>query len=113
MQYTLPKRKCIGYSLYTILIFFIYLDETTPKNVVYTYFMNTFQKIIYFFLEIQEKHLRKKLEKHLKTSSKNSTSKTVLSSSVTMTLNAETQKNIEIVKKNVADIVKSCENNSG
>ncbi len=73
--------------------------------------MNSFQKIIYFFLELQEKHLRKKLDKHLKTSSRNSTSKTVISSSVTMTLNSETEKNIELVKKNVTDIVAACDNN--
>ena len=70
--------------------------------------MNIFQRLIYFFLEMQEKSLRKKLSRHLKTSSKNSTSKTVLSSSVTMTLNSETEKNKELVKKNVEDIVKSC-----
>ena len=73
--------------------------------------MNILQKIIYFFLEIQEKSLRKKLSKHLKTSSKNSTSKMVVSSSVTMTLNAETEKNKELVRKNVEDIVKNCQNN--
>ena len=73
--------------------------------------MNSFQKIIYFFLELQEKSLRKRLEKHLKTSSRNSTSKTVISSSATMTLNSETEKNIELVKKNVSDIVNSCDNN--
>jgi hypothetical protein len=60
---------------------------------------------------MQEKALRKKLSRHLKTSSKNSTSKTVLSSSVTMTLNAETEKNKELVRKNVEDIVKSCGDN--
>lgn len=72
--------------------------------------MNTFQKIVYFFLELQEKSLKRRLSKHLKTSSTNSTSKTVLSGSVTMTLNSETKKNIELVKKNVQDIVKTCEN---
>lgn len=70
--------------------------------------MNILQRLIYLILQMQEKSLRKKLSKHLKTSSKNSTSKTVLSSSVTMTLNSETEKNKELVKKNVEDIVKSC-----
>lgn len=70
--------------------------------------MNIFQRLIYFILQMQEKALRKKLSRHLKTSSKNSTSKTVLSSSVTMTLNSETEKNKELVRKNVEDIVKSC-----
>ena len=73
--------------------------------------MNNFQKIIYFFLEMQEQSLKKRLARHLKTSSRNLTSKTVISSSVTMTLNAETEKNVELVKKNVQDIVKTCENN--
>jgi hypothetical protein len=73
--------------------------------------MNNFQKIIYFFLELQEKSLKRRLAKHLKTSSTNSTSKTVLSSSVTMTLNSETEKKIKLVRKNVEDIVKTCKNN--
>ncbi len=72
--------------------------------------MNIFQRIIYFFLEQQEKTLSKKLRKHLKVSSSNSTSKTVLSKGVTMTLSAETEKNKELVKQNVSDIVKSCNN---
>ena len=73
--------------------------------------MNTFQKIVYFFLEMQEKSLRRRLSKHLKTSGVNSTSKTVFGKGVTMTLNAETQKNIELVRKNVTDIVNTCANN--
>ena len=73
--------------------------------------MNTFQKIVYFFLEMQEKTLRRRLSKHLKTSGANSTSKTVFGKGVTMTLNAETQKNIELVRKNVADIVNTCAHN--
>ncbi len=73
--------------------------------------MNTFQKIIYFFLEIQERKLTKKLSRHFKSSSSNSTSKTVLSSNVTMTLTSKTEQNIELVRKNVTDIVRNCENN--
>ncbi len=69
-----------------------------------------FQKIIYFFLQMQEKALAKKLDRHLKSSSSNSTSKTVLSTGVTMTLSSETEKNKELVKKNVSDIVKGCNN---
>ena len=75
--------------------------------------MNGFQKIIYKFLEMKERALKKKLSKHLKTKTKNSTSKMVLSNSATLTLTSETEKNIEIVKKNVSDIVKSCNNNPG
>ena len=73
--------------------------------------MNAFQKLIYFFLELKENNLEKKLIKHLKTSSKNLTSKTVVSSSVTATFDSETRKNAELVRKNVSDIVKSCDNN--
>ena len=73
--------------------------------------MNTFQKIIYLFLEIQERKLTKKLSRHLKSSSSNSTSKTVLSSNVTMTLTSKTEQNIELVRKNVTYIVRNCENN--
>lgn len=73
--------------------------------------MNTFQKLIYFFLELQEKQLTRKLNKYLKSSSSNSTSKTVISNSVTMTLNSKTEQKIELVKKNVSDIVRNCENN--
>lgn len=60
---------------------------------------------------MKEKSLTKKLQKHLKSSSTNSTSKTVLSTSATMTLTSQTEKNKELVRKNVADIVKTCENN--
>jgi hypothetical protein len=73
--------------------------------------MNTFQKLIYFFLELQERKLRRKLRKHLKSTSTNSTSKTIVSSSATVTLCAETEKNRELVEKNVSDIVNSCKNN--
>lgn len=72
--------------------------------------MNILQKIVYFFLEKQEKTLAKRLSRHLKTSSSNSTSKTVVSKGVTMTLNAETEKNKDLVLKNVSDIIKSCNN---
>ena len=73
--------------------------------------MSSFQKIVYFFLELQEKSLRKKLDKYLKTSGRNLTSKTIVSGSATVTLNSETEKLKELVKKNVSDIVKNCANN--
>lgn len=72
--------------------------------------MNIFQQIIYFFLEKQEKALSKKLSKHIKNSSSNKTSKTIVSKDVTVTFNAETEKSKELVKKNVTDIIKSCNN---
>ena len=70
--------------------------------------MNILQKIVYYFLEKQEKALTKRLSRHLKTSSSNSTSKTVVSKGVTMTLNAETERNKDLVLKNVSDIIKGC-----
>jgi len=70
--------------------------------------MNILQKIVYYFLEKQEKALTKRLSRHLTTSSSNSTSKTVVSKGVTMTLNAETERNKDLVLKNVSDIIKGC-----
>ena len=70
--------------------------------------MNILQKIVYYFLEKQEKALTKRLSRHIRTSSSNSTSKTVVSKGVTMTLNAETERNKDLVLKNVSDIIKGC-----
>lgn len=70
--------------------------------------MNILQKIVYYFLEKQEKALTKRLSRHLTTSSSNSTSKTVVSKGVTMTLSAETERNKDLVLKNVSDIIKGC-----
>lgn len=70
--------------------------------------MNILQKIVYYFLEKQEKALTKRLSRHLRTSSSNSTSKTVVSKGITMTLNAETERNKDLVLKNVSDIIKGC-----
>ena len=72
--------------------------------------MDIFKKILYSILQIHEKHLTKKLEKHFKSKSSNSTTKTVVSKGVTMTLEAETIKNKELAKKNVIDIINSCNN---
>lgn len=47
----------------------------------------------------------------LKGSYSNKTSKTIISSTEHMTLSSQTQKNIELVRKNVEDIIKACENN--
>lgn len=66
--------------------------------------MNLFENILYSYLAFKEKLLRKKLEKHLKFSSKNSTSKRIHSSSATVTLSAETKKNAQTALKNAQDI---------
>lgn len=73
--------------------------------------MNLLKKFIYSILLLQEKILTKKLGKHLEASSANKTSKTVLASNVTLTLNAETEKNKEIVKNSVSEIVSGVKNN--
>lgn len=67
--------------------------------------MNIFQRVLYVFLSIKEKGLQFLLGKHLKTSATNSTSKNVISPECSLTLNTETQKNIELVKQNMLDIV--------
>lgn len=69
------------------------------------------RKILYYFLTIQEKTLTYRLNKSLKHTYGNKTSKTVLSPTEHMTLTLETEKNKELVKKNVEDIVKNCQNN--
>ena len=68
--------------------------------------MNLIQKLLYFLLSAKEKSLKIRLDKHLKRSSTNSTSKTVMSSNATLTLTSETQKNSQLVKENIEAIVK-------
>ncbi|MDR1168378.1 MAG: hypothetical protein LBK53_05765 [Heliobacteriaceae bacterium] len=72
--------------------------------------MNIFRKIIYFFLSIKERTLAIRLGKYLKHSSVSSASKTFMDSNTIMTLNAETQKNAALVKKNIEEILKSNNN---
>jgi len=69
------------------------------------------RKVVYFILSIQEKALTMRLDKSLKGSYKNKTSKTIIAGSELMTLTSETEKNKELVRKNVEDILKNCENN--
>lgn len=72
---------------------------------------NLIKKAIYFFLSIQEKVLTTRLDTSLKGSYSNKTSKTIISGSEHMTLTSETKKNIDLVKKNVEDLLKGHENN--
>ena len=51
------------------------------------------------------------LGRHLDTSFSNSTSKTIISGTETVTLSAQTNQNIELVRKNVSDIMSACANN--
>ena len=54
------------------------------------------RKVIYFILSIQEKALTMRLDKSLKGSYKNKTSKTIIAGSEHMTLTSETEKNKEL-----------------
>ena len=67
--------------------------------------MSFLQKILYKLLAVREKHLKIRLDKHLKRSSTNATSKTVMSSNATLTLNSETLKNADLVRENITLIV--------
>lgn len=69
--------------------------------------MNFVQRVIYMFLSLKERGLRLRLDKHLRTSATNSTSKKVIAGHCSLTLNTQTNKNIELVKQNMLDIVKN------
>ena len=73
--------------------------------------MDILKKIIYTFLKLQEKQLDIRLDKHLKTSAINKTSKTFVSANATVTINAETQKNKDLVLKAANEIVSGVKNN--
>lgn len=69
--------------------------------------MNLIQRFVYMLLSLKERGLRLRLDKHLRTSATNSTSKTVIAGNCSLTLNTQTNKNIELVKQNMRDIVKN------
>ena len=97
-------------SLYNFNIYTVRRKTHTAEyNILFV--MNILKKIIYFFLKIQEKQLSIRLDKHLKISSANKTSKTILSSNVTVTFNSETEKNKELVLNTVSKIVSEVKNN--
>lgn len=58
-------------------------------------------------LSLKERGLRLRLDKHLRTSATNSTTKSVIAGNCSLTLNTQTNKNIEFVKQNMRDIVKN------
>ena len=72
---------------------------------------NLVKKIVYFILSLQEKSLTNRLDSSLKGSYSNKTSKTIISGTEHMTLTSETEKNKFLVKQNVEDILRNCENN--
>jgi len=74
--------------------------------------MNLLQKVIYAMLSMREKNLRFRLDKYLRSKAVNSTTKRVVNGSVSLTLNTETMKNIELIKKNMLDVVKNSNFNS-
>lgn len=74
--------------------------------------MNIIQKILYSLLSVKEKSLKIRLDKHLKRSSTNETSKTVVSSTATLTLTSQTKQNAELVKENISLIVKKTGGNT-
>lgn len=72
---------------------------------------NFAQKFIYLILSLQEKLLKIKLKKGLKTSFSNSTLKMVFSKTDSLKLNSMTEKNKERLSKEVKVILKKYENN--
>ena len=74
--------------------------------------MNLLQHIIYFFLSAKEKGLKLSLNRYLRSSATVSTTKNIISGNCSLTLNSQTLKNIELVKQNMADIVKNSNFNS-
>ncbi len=71
---------------------------------------NLLRKILYYCLSIKEKAIVYRLGGSLKSSYRNKTSKTIISPTEHMTLSLQTEKNRELVRKNVEDIVKNCNN---
>lgn len=69
------------------------------------------QKIIYSFLALQEKVLRKKLRRNLKRSFTNATSKRIFSQAASLELNSKTEQNKIKLKNNVKCILEKYENN--
>lgn len=72
---------------------------------------NLGKSIKYSILAVKEMFLRTILSKHLDTSFSNATTKTMISSTETITFSSETEKNIQLVKQNVSDIMSACNNN--
>lgn len=69
------------------------------------------QKLIYSFLALQEKVLRKKLGRTSKSIYSNTTSKRKFAKGVSLELTAKTEKNKIALKNDVEVILKECENN--
>lgn len=69
------------------------------------------QKLIYSFLALQEKILRRKLKRNFKSVYSNSTSKKKITQAASLELTAKTDKNKTKLKNNVSVILKKYENN--
>ncbi len=73
----------------------------------YNYCMDDIIKNIkYFFLALKEKELQQKLQKTIKKSFTNKSTKQVLGTAADLTLNSQTLKTVNEVKENVSTIVK-------
>lgn len=92
---------------------FNHTDENIYKLISYTVLImkNFNKKLKYSLLALREKFLSTMLSKHLDTTFTNSTTKTMISSTETITFSTETEKNIKLVSENVFNIMKSCGNN--
>ena len=71
---------------------------------------NVINKIVYFFLSLQEKALRKNLKKNFKSSYSNSTSKVVFGNDCSLKLTSKTEKNKEKLKHDVETVLKKYRN---
>lgn len=72
---------------------------------------NFIQKLIYSFLSIQEKVLRKKLRRNFSSSYSNATSKKVFGQAASLELNSNTKRNQLKLETDVKLILKKCANN--
>lgn len=68
------------------------------------------QRLIYYFLDLQEKLLRRRLRRNFKLTYSNGTSKKTLGQSVSLELNSKTEKNKFKLKNNVECILKKYKN---
>lgn len=71
--------------------------------------MNLFQRVLYLFLSVKENLLRVRLDKHLRKRSGVSTSKRIIDGASSLSLTMETEKNSEIVRLNMLDLVKKAD----
>ena len=96
----------LGKSNLKLFVFFIFIDGLVKLVFCYYFCMNIFAKIKYFFLSLKEKSILNNLKNTTKKSYSTNTSKVIYGNAATVTFNSETQKLIDTVKNNVAELVK-------